>query len=101
METHLFAPEPPRVLKLTCTASALACGFTEKIHKWKDEERDRLRAELDAAYFHLYGFAREDVDYFLSTFQGIVKEDHAHAGIGKTRRQILDLYDDYAAKMNS
>jgi hypothetical protein len=78
---------------------ALACGFTEKTHKWKDDERDRLRAELDAAYFHLYGLAREDVDYILSTFQGIVKEDQAHGGTGKTRRQILDLYDDYAAKI--
>jgi hypothetical protein len=90
----------------TCTANdmiplAFAPGFAEKVHKWKDDERDRLRAELDAAYFHLYALARDDVDYILSTFQGIVKEDQAHAGIGKTRRLILDLYDDYAAKIRS
>ena len=80
---------------------AQACGFTEKVHKWKEEERDRLRAELDAAYFHLYGIPRADVEYILSTFQGIVKEDEAHGGIGKTRRLILDFYDEYAAKMKA
>jgi hypothetical protein len=66
-----------RVLKLTCTAEdmiplAQACGFKgsrgDGVHIWKESERARLRAELDAAYFHLYGIEREDVEYILSTF---------------------------------
>lgn len=59
-----------RVLKLTCTADdmrplAEATGFAEGVHKWNDAERAILRAELDAAYFHLYGLDREEVDYVL------------------------------------
>ena len=51
---------------------AKACNFHPPSHvwKWKDAEREQLRAELDAAYFLLYGFTdRADVAYILSTFQ--------------------------------
>lgn len=66
-----------RVLKLSCTAEdmiplAKACSFHPPAYvwKWKDAERDQLRAELDAAFFLLYGFTeRADVAYILSTFQ--------------------------------
>jgi len=72
-----------RVLKLTCTADdmvplAEAAGFGPKLHKWKEEERARLRAELDAAYFILYWMKREDIQYILGTFQALAKEDEAH-----------------------
>jgi hypothetical protein len=87
-----------RVLKLTCTSEdmiplAEAAGFEEKIHKWKDDERAKLRAELDAAYFYLYGIGRDDVDYILTTFQGITDEDQAHGGRGPTRTAIFDALD--------
>ena len=56
-----------RVLKLTCTADdmrplAEAAGFAQGVHKWDEAERAQLRAELDAAYFHLYGLEREEAD---------------------------------------
>jgi len=62
-----------RVLKLTCTAEDMrpladAAGFPKGVHKWKEPERGELMAELDAAYFHLYGLSRDDVAYVLSTF---------------------------------
>ena len=87
-----------RVLKLTCTAEdmrplAEAAGFKEGVHKWDEAERVRLRAELDAAYFHLYGLDREEVDYVLDQFQGVVKEDEACGRPGPTRRTILEAYD--------
>jgi hypothetical protein len=87
-----------RVLKLTCTAEdmrplAEAAGFKEGVHKWDEAERAGLRAELDAAYFHLYGLEREEVDYVLSQFQGVVKEDSAAGKAGPTRRAILEAYD--------
>ncbi|MDO8630982.1 MAG: N-6 DNA methylase [Phycisphaerales bacterium] len=87
-----------RVLKLTCTANdmrplAEAAGFKEGIHKWNEAERQRLRAELDAAYFHLYGLAREEVDYVLDQFQGVVKQDEAHGRPGPMRNAILEAYD--------
>jgi len=64
-----------RVLKLTCTANdmiplAKAAAFDPPVHKWRDDERAELIAELDAAYFLLYGMARDDAEYILSTFTG-------------------------------
>lgn len=87
-----------RVLKLTCTADdmrplAKATGFKEGVHKWNQAERAQLRAELDAAYFHLYGLDREEVDYVLDQFQGVVKEDEAHGRPGPTRQAILEAFD--------
>jgi hypothetical protein len=87
-----------RVLKLTCTADdmrplAEAAGFKEGVHKWNEAERHQLRAELDAAYFHLYGLDRQEVDYVLDQFQGVVREDEAHGRPGPTRKAILEAYD--------
>ena len=75
-----------RVLKLTCTAEdmiplAKACDFKgsrgDGVHIWKEAERAEIRAELDAAYFHLYGISRDDAEYILSTFSntGLVPDD--------------------------
>jgi hypothetical protein len=51
---------------------AKACDFQgsrgDGVHLWKEAERAEIRAELDAAYFHLYGVQRDDVEYILSTF---------------------------------
>ena len=49
---------------------ANATAFTPPIHKWKPDERAELLAELDAAFFILYGLTREEVEYVLSTFVG-------------------------------
>ena len=35
---------------------------------WHEERRFLLRCELDAAYFHLYGIARDDVGHIMDTF---------------------------------
>jgi hypothetical protein len=82
------------VLKLSCTAEdmiplAQACDFKgsrgDGVHIWKEEERAQLRAELDAAYFHLYGISREDAEYILTTFTdtGLVPaEDRSGVPVG-------------------
>ena len=72
---------------------AEAANFTPGVWKWKEDERARLRAELDAAYFHLYRLGREDVNYILGTFQGIANEDKANDGEGMTRRLVMEAYD--------
>jgi len=36
--------------------------------RWDEERRFAMRAELDAAFFHLYGIERDDVDYIMETF---------------------------------
>ena len=88
-----------RVLKLTCTADdmrplAEAAGFAPGVWKWKEEDRAKLRAELDAAYFHLYHLSHEDVEYILGTFQGIANEDEKAEGEGRTRQLVLEAYDE-------
>jgi len=69
-----------RVLKLTCTAEdmiplAQACGFKGSegngVHKWREAERMQLRAQLDAAFAHLYGVSEDDFAYMLSTFPSV------------------------------
>ncbi len=87
-----------RVLKLTCTADdmrplAEAAGFTPGVCKWKETERARLRAELDACYFHLYHSTREEVQHILGAFQGIADEDEKANGTGSTRQLVLEFFD--------
>jgi hypothetical protein len=98
-----------RVLKLTCTAEdmiplARACGFKgsrgDGVHIWKEAERAELRAELDAAYFHLYGIQRGDAEYVLSTFAntGLLPEESRGSqqllwSPGSTGRAVLDALD--------
>ena len=98
-----------RVLKLTCTAEdmiplAKACGFKgsrgDGVHIWKEAERAEIRAELDAAYFHLYGIERDDAEYILSTFSntGLLPEDERESqqflwSPGSTGQMVLDALD--------
>jgi len=70
-----------------------ATDLKPKIHSWKDDDRVKLRAELDAAYFILYGISRDDVDYILGTFQGIRDEDEAPGGQGPARAAIFQALD--------
>jgi len=95
-----------RVLKLTCTAEdmlplAEACDFTGgsfqteyggRLHKWDEAERAELMAQLDAAYFHLYGLDRHDVEYILSTFKGIHDERTLFPGNVTTAQRIVQLF---------
>jgi len=87
-----------RVLKLTCVSNdmkplAEAAGFKPVIHKWDIAERAELEAELDAAFFLLYGIKREDVEYILSTFSGIRKEPDAVLTGQTAYERLLASYD--------
>lgn len=102
-----------RVLKLSCTAEdmiplAEACGFKgsrgDGVHIWKDQERQQIRAELDAAYFHLYGIEREDAEYMLSTFSatGFIEPEKRDKNApawerGSIGEAVLDAYDHLGA----
>lgn len=86
-----------RVLKLSCTSDDLrglaeAAGFEKGVHKWNENERMQLMAELDAAYFVLYGIERADVEYILTTFSATADKVGAMFGAG-TAKRILDCYD--------
>ncbi len=88
----------PRVLELTYTAYDLEpfakdCGYDGPPFHWDEERRFLLRCELDAAYFHLYGIARDDVAYIMETFPIVKRKDEAAHGEYRTKRVILEIYD--------
>jgi hypothetical protein len=61
--------------------------------RWDPERRFQLRAELDAAFFHLYGISHDDADYILATFPIVKKNDEKAHGEYRTKRVILEIYD--------
>ena len=64
---------------------------------WNPKLRAALRAELDAAFFHLYGIQRDDVDYIMDTFPIVKRKDEAAFGEYRTKRLILERYDAMSA----
>ncbi|MEV5410026.1 DNA methyltransferase [Thermopolyspora sp. NPDC052614] len=60
---------------------------------WNVERRELIRAELDAALFHLYGVARDDIHHILETFTIVKRKDLAKYGEFRTKRLILEIYD--------
>jgi hypothetical protein len=97
----------PRVLELTYTAWDLTpfardLGWHGPPFRWDEERRFLLRAELDAAFFHLYGISRADVDYIMETFPIVRKHDEkAHNGAYRTKDAILAIYDAMAQAIDT
>jgi len=88
----------PRVIELTYTAWDLQpfaqdCGWDGPPFRWDEERRFLIRCELDAAYFHLYGIERDDVDYIMETFPIVKRKDEQKYGEYRTKRVILEIYD--------
>jgi hypothetical protein len=86
-----------RVLELSFTstdmrAMAVDLGYHGSPFRWNPERRTVLRAELDAAFFHLYGLAQEDVDYVMETFPIVKRRDEEQHGHYRTKALILDVY---------
>jgi hypothetical protein len=88
-----------RILELVYTSNELA-EFGEFLEGerwrpfiWEEERRRLLRAELDAAFFHLYGIERDDVDYIMETFPIVKRKDVAAFGSYRTKELILEVYD--------
>ncbi|MFN8017149.1 MAG: hypothetical protein U0P45_03405 [Acidimicrobiales bacterium] len=46
--------------------------------------------------FRLYGIEREDVDYIMETFPIVKRRDEAEFGEYRTKRLILEIYDEMA-----
>lgn len=90
------------VLELTYTAwdmqpFAQDVGWQGSPFVWDEERRFFLRCELDALYFHLYQIGRDDVDYIMETFPIVKRKDEVTHGEYRTKRVILEMYDQMAA----
>jgi hypothetical protein len=88
----------PHVLELTYTAwdmqpFARDLGDDGPPFRWDEERRFVMRAELDAAFFRLYGINRDDVDYIVDTFPIVKRKDIQQHGTFRTKDLILQIYD--------
>ena len=97
------------VLELTYTAHDMApfardmgyvddAGAVRPPFVWDEERRLKLRAKLDAVYFHLYGVTgRDDVRYIYSTFPIVEREETAAHGLYRSRELCLAYMSALAA----
>ena len=90
-----------RVLELVYTSWDLETfardlGFIGCPFRWDQTRRFLLRCELDAAYFHLYDVARDDVNYIMESFTVAKHRDEQKHGEYRTKRTILEIYDEIA-----
>lgn len=122
----------PRVLELTYTAEdmrpfAKDMGYDGDPFIWNEERRQQIRAELDAAFFHLYLPAspdgkwqksenetsaeyrelinvfptpRDAVDYIMESFPIAKRKDIEKYGEYRTKEMILKEYDQLLDKMS-
>lgn len=88
----------PYVTELTCTSYDLAAfghalGWVGPPFRWDAERRAILRAETDAAFFHLYGLSRDEVEDVMESFWVVRNGDMKAHGTYRTKELILDAYD--------
>ncbi len=120
--THTFGPRTaaevikPAVLELTYTAHDMATfardmGYVDDNgdvlppFPWDEERRLRLRAKLDAVFFHLYGIfdagnreqSRDDISYIYSSFPIVERQEMAAHGRYLSRDLALAYCNTLAA----
>ena len=88
-----------RVLELLYTAWDLSSfaeenDFSGPPFHWDIERRFLIRSELDGCFFHLYGIGREDIDYIMDTFPIVRRKDEDKYSEYRTKRVILEIYDE-------
>ncbi|WP_433803397.1 Eco57I restriction-modification methylase domain-containing protein [Actinomycetospora sp. CA-084318] len=95
----------PYVLELSYTSWRLR-PYAREMHdhgppfRWHPERRTLLRADLDAAFMHVYGLSRVETEHVLDSFFVVRKYEHRDLGEFRTRRLILDAYDRMAAAIS-
>lgn len=65
--------------------------------RWDSERRALLRADLDAAFLHIYGLRRDEAEHVLDSFFVVRKYEERDFGEYRTRRLVLQAYDRMAA----
>jgi hypothetical protein len=97
MQLPIPAPNQVAVpgLKLDQPVDAWLGTRVDRLNAWivSEAERARVRAELDALMFHVYGVGRDDVAYIMETFPIVKRKDEERHGEYRTKRLILAAYD--------
>ncbi len=88
----------PRAVELSYASVDLGSfardvGWTGPPFAWDLDRRESIRAELDAAFFHLYSLARDEVEYVLETFPIVRRAEEQRHGHYRMRDLILAVYD--------
>lgn len=86
------------LVELVYTADHLAplaadMGYGGQPFEWNDDRRSQLRAEVDAAMFHLYGYERSDAEYILDSFWIVRDRDIKAYGTYRTKELVIDAFD--------
>ncbi|OBI45203.1 Eco57I restriction-modification methylase domain-containing protein [Mycobacterium colombiense] len=89
---------PPPGAGLASVHSEWVDSRFDRLNAWitDPDERMRIRAELDAYYFRLYGLNHDEVAYVMETFPIVKRKDIAAHGEYRTKRMILEIYDGMA-----
>jgi len=82
-----------RVLWLVSHGHDLADSLGVDPVPFSRDARGLVRAELDAAMFHLLEIKRDEVDYIMETFPIVKRKDVAASGSYRTKELILEVYD--------
>lgn len=96
----------PRVHELVYTSNSLRpwaedLGDDGEPFVWDPERRVILRAEIDAAMFHIYGLDRDETSHVLGTFRALRDAEMRLYGEYRTQRLVLDLYDQIAVAIRT
>lgn len=88
----------PYILELSYTSWRLQpyareIGDSGPPFRWNPERRSLLRADLDAAFLHVYGLTRAEAEHILDSFRVVRKYEERDHGEYRTRRLVLDAYD--------
>jgi len=92
----------PYVLELSYTSWRLQpyaheMGDDGPPFRWDPQRRALLRADLDAAFLHVYGLSRPEAEHVLESFFVVRKYEERDHSEYRTRRLVLDAYDRMAA----
>jgi hypothetical protein len=90
-----------RILELCYTNEELApfaadLGRDHPPFHWRPERRVLLEAEIDAAVLHLYGLNRAQAEWLLDSFTVLRKYEEGDHGEFRTKRVVLEIYDEIA-----
>lgn len=92
-----------RALRLTCNSNDMMplsaiTKFKPSVQKWNPPKRLDLQAQLDAAFFLLYGVKLADIKYILSTFSGVCKNHKYMFDGSNTMERIIFHYKTLSQK---